>query len=150
MHPPEQICGCRDLFGTPGWPYSHCAAPDFGEANGMPWQRKQLCAEAAGNPGQAAAGAACGWILCMADSACLELQRGAPCKGAGAASSPSLHQYFGQNTLFSWTERSKGEVGEKHLPRNFSEQGCSNFSEQSALLLHFISPLPEAGKKKSQ
>lgn len=63
-----------------------------------------------------------GGILCMADFACL-VQRWVPCEGTGTASSPSLHQYFGQNTLLSWT--SKREVGEKHLPRNFLEQGCS-------------------------
>lgn len=35
----------------------------MGETNGLTRQRKQLCAEAARNPGQAAAGAACGWDI---------------------------------------------------------------------------------------
>lgn len=140
MHPPEQVSGSRDLSGAPGWPHSHCAAPGFGEANGMTWQRKQLCAEAAGNPGQAAAGAACGWILCMADSACLELQRGGPYKGAGAASSPSLNQYFGQNTLVSWREKQR-RIRREASPKEFFRAGMLQLLRvKGALLLNILFP----------
>lgn len=122
---------CRSL-GLQGGPRAHCAAPDFGEADGLTQQRKQLRAAAARNPGQAAAGAARGW----------DIVHGRPSL-PGAAERGSMqgdwNSLFTFSTSVFWAkcsflmERSKGELGKKHLPRNFSEQGCSNFSEQRVL-----------------
>lgn len=145
-----QVSGCRDLFGATGWPHSPLCSPDFGETNGLTWQRKQLCAEAARNPGQAAAGAACGWDFVHGR---LSLP--------GAAEMGSMQG--GWNSLFTFptsvfwakysilTEREAKEKQERSISQGIfqSRDALELLRAKSALLLNILLPSSWSWEKEN-